>query len=148
MKKVGSPLCSMCGMEVETPSHNIIHCKYSKKLWKDIKGKIVYLGWLSKGPKSQLVNFIILLYKYQLYTVREDVSKVCLSAFKWYVNHTQTIENVIAKKNGRIEKHLSGIHYSNCCCSSNQWVEMASCLLLRARVVLAVVCLLFASTGL
>ena len=120
MKKVGSPLCSMCGMEVETLAHIIIHCKYSKKLWKDIKEKcssqlslpdlteeIVYLGWLSKGPKSQLVNFIILLYKYYLYTVRKDVRKVCLSAFKWYVNYTQTIEKVIAKKNSRTEKHLS-----------------------------------------
>ena len=120
MKKVESPLCSMCGMEVETLAHIIIHCKYSKKLWKDIKEKcssqlslpdlteeIVYLGWFSKGPKSQLVNFIILLYKYYLYTVRKDVSKVCLSAFKWYVNYTQTIEKVIVKKNGRIEKHLS-----------------------------------------
>ena len=88
MKKVESPLCSMCGMEVETLAHIIIHCKYSKKLWKDIKEKcssqlslpdlteeIVYLGWFSKGPKSQLVNFIILLYKYHLYTVRKDVSK-------------------------------------------------------------------------
>ena len=110
----------MCGMEVGTLAHIIIHCKYSKQLWKDIKEKcssqlslpdlteeIVYLGWLSKGPKSQLVNFIILLYKYYLYTVRKDVSKVCLSAFKWYINYTQTIEKVIAKKNGRIEKDLS-----------------------------------------
>ena len=31
MKKVESPLCSMCGMEVETLVHVIIHCKYSKK---------------------------------------------------------------------------------------------------------------------
>ena len=32
MKKVESPLCSMCGMEVEALAHIIIHCKYSKKL--------------------------------------------------------------------------------------------------------------------
>ena len=116
MKKGESPLCSMCDMEVETLAHVTIHCKYSKKLCKDIKERcgsqlslpdlteeIVYLGWLSKGPKSQLVNFIILLYKYYLYAVRKDVSKVCLLAFKWYVNHTQTIEKAIAKKNGKIE---------------------------------------------
>ena len=111
MKNVESPLCSMCGMEVETLAHIIIHCKYSKKLWKDIKEKcggqlslpdlteeIVYLGWLSKGPKSQLVNFIILLHKYCLYTARKDVSKVCFSAFKWYVNYTQTIEKLSQRK--------------------------------------------------
>ena len=114
MKKIESPLCSMCGMEVETLAHIIIHCKYSKKLWKDIKEKcgsqlshpdlteeIVYLGWPSKGPKSQLVNFIILLYKYHLYTVRKDVSRVCLSAFKWFVNYTQTIEKLLQRKMAR-----------------------------------------------
>ena len=110
----------MCDRDVETLKHMTIHCKYSKKLWKDIKEgcgsqlslpnltkEIVYLGWLSERPKSQLINFIILLYKYHLYTVRKDVSKVCLSTFKWYVNYTQTIEKVIAKKNGKIQKHLS-----------------------------------------
>ena len=89
-----------------------IYRKYSKKPWKDIKERhgsqlslpdmteeIVYLGWLSKGPKSQLINFRMLLYKYYLDTVRKDVRKVCLSAFKWYVNDTQTIQKVIAKKN-------------------------------------------------
>ena len=65
------------------------------------------LGWVSRRPKSQLINFIILLCKYYLYTVRKDVNKVCILAFKWYVNYTQTIEKVIAKKNGRIQKHLS-----------------------------------------
>ena len=68
MKKVESPLCSMCCTEVETLTHITIHCKYSKKLWKDIKERcgsqlslpdlteeIVYLGWLSKGPKSQSI---------------------------------------------------------------------------------------------
>ena len=62
-------------MEVETLAHITIYCKYSKKLWKDIKERcgsqqslpdlteeIVYLGWLSKGRKSQSVNFIILLF--------------------------------------------------------------------------------------
>ena len=73
----------------------------------DLTEEIVYLGWLSKGPKSQLITFIILLYKYHLYTVRKDVSKVCLSAFKWHVNFTQTIVKVIAKKNGKIQKHSS-----------------------------------------
>ena len=37
----------------------------------DLTEEIVYLGRLTKGPKSQLVNFIILLYKYYLYTVEE-----------------------------------------------------------------------------
>ena len=32
MKKVESPLCSMCDTEVETMAHMTIHCKYSKKL--------------------------------------------------------------------------------------------------------------------
>ena len=67
----------------------------------------MYLEWLPKGPKSQLVNFIILLNKYYLYAVGKGVSKVCLSAFKWYVNYIQTIEKVIAKENGKIEKHLN-----------------------------------------
>ena len=119
-EKVESPLCSMCDMEVETLAHITIHCKYSKKLWKDIKERcgsqlslpdlteeIVYLGWLSKGPKSQPVNFITLLYKCYLCTVKKDASQVCLSALKWFVNYTQTIEKVIAKKNGKVEKHLS-----------------------------------------
>ena len=120
MKKVESPHCSMCETEVETLARMTIHCKYSKKLWKDIKERCgrqlslpdlteetVYLGWLSEGQKSQSINFIISLYRYYLYIVRKEVSKVCLSAFKWYVNYTQTNEKVIAKKNDKIQKHLS-----------------------------------------
>ena len=34
-------------------------------------------------------------------------AKYAFLAFKWYVNYTQTIEKVIAKKNDKIEKHLS-----------------------------------------
>ena len=28
-------------------------------------------------------------------------------AFKWYVNYTQTIEKVMARKNDKVQKHLS-----------------------------------------
>ena len=114
MKKVESPLCSMCDTKEETPVHMTVYCRYSKKLWKDINERLgsqlslsdlteetVYLGWLSTGQRSQLINFIILLYKYYLYTVRKNVSKVCISAFKWYAKYTQTIEKVIAKNMAR-----------------------------------------------
>ena len=114
MKKAESQLCSMCDTKVDTLAHMTIHCKYSKKLWKDIKERcgsqlslphlteeIVYVGWLSKGPKSQLINFIILLYKYYLYTVRKDASKVCLSALKWYEIILKPLKKLLQRKMAR-----------------------------------------------
>ena len=99
IKKVESLLCSVCDTEVETLAHVTIHCKYPEILWKGIKKRrssqlslpdvteeFVYLGWLSKGPKSQLINYNFVV-QILMYTVRKDASKVCLLAFKWYINY-------------------------------------------------------------
>ena len=98
MKLVASPLCSLCKSEVETISHLFFRCEFSTRLWAErqkwssrtitlpqLSEKIVYLGWFSNDPQTILINHILLLYKYFLYSRRNDRGKVNFSAFKLYI---------------------------------------------------------------
>ena len=64
MKIVNSPLCSLCGQNVESVTHLFFRCIKSRKLWTEIKiwstscitlpaltQKIIYLGWFEDHPQ-------------------------------------------------------------------------------------------------
>ena len=89
MKKIDSPLCSLCKREIETVSHLFLKCEQSENLWLStqkwcnstlklphLSEKVIHLGWLSEQPKWILVNHIILLYKYFIYLKRDDTMRV------------------------------------------------------------------------
>ena len=89
MNLVASPLCSLCKREFETIFHLFLKCESSKRLWSEIQKwsshtitlpqlseKIVYLGWFSNDPQTILINHILLLYEYFLYSRRNDRGKV------------------------------------------------------------------------
>ena len=95
MYLVESPLCSLWLKEVETVSHLFLRCECSTRLWAktqrwssltitllQLSEKIVYLGWFSNETQTILINRILLLYKYFLYSKRNGQGKVTFSAFK------------------------------------------------------------------
>ena len=111
MKLVASPLCSLCKREFETISHLFLRCESSKRLWAEIQKwsshtitlpqlseKIVYLGWFSNDPQTILINHILLLYKYFLYSRRNDRGKVNFRVFKVYIRYVMKIEESITKR--------------------------------------------------
>ena len=120
MKLVASPLCSLCKREVETTSNLFLRCEFSVRLWAEtqkwssrniklpqLSEKIVCLGWFSNDPRTILINHILLLYKYFLYSRRNDRGKVNFSAFKLYIRYVVKIEKSIAKRKKILTAHLS-----------------------------------------
>ena len=120
MKLAASPLCSLCKREFEAISHLFLRCEYSKRLWAEIQKwsshtitlpqlseKIVYLGRLSNDPQTNLINHILLLYKYFLYSRRNDRGKVNFRVFKVYIRYVVEIEESIAKRKKNLTGHLS-----------------------------------------
>ena len=69
--------------------------------------KIVYLGWFSNDPQTILINHILLLYKYFLYSRRNDRGKVNFRVFKVYIRYVMKIEESIAKRKKNLTAHLS-----------------------------------------
>ena len=120
MKLADSPLCSLCRREFETIFHLFLRCESSKRLWAEIQKwsshtitllqlseKIVYLGWFSSDPQTNLINHILLLYKYFLYSRRNDRGKVNFRVFKVYIRYVVKIEESIAKRKKNLTAHLS-----------------------------------------
>ena len=120
MKLVASPLCLLCKGEVETISRLFLRCEFSTRLWAEtrkwsshtitlpqLSEKIVYLGWFSDDLQTILINHILLLYKYFLYSRRNDRGKINFSAFKLYIRYVVKTEESIAKWKKNLTAHLS-----------------------------------------
>ena len=56
--------------------------------------------------ENQLVNQFLLLYKYTIYFNRDKLVTDILPQFKAKVKETEKTEYYIAKKRGKIERHL------------------------------------------
>ena len=119
-KLADSPLCSFCKRELETISHLFLRCESSKRLWAEIQKwsshtvalpqlseKIIFLGWFSNDPQTNLINHILLLYKYFLYSRRNDRGKVNFRVFKVYIRYVVKIEESITKRKKNLTAHLS-----------------------------------------
>ena len=119
MKLVASPFCSLCKREVETISHLFLRYEFSIRLWAEtqkwssrtitlpqLSEKIVCVGWFSDDPQAILINHILLLYKYFLYSRRNDRRKENFSAFKLYIRYVVKIEESISKRKKKLTAHL------------------------------------------
>ena len=120
MDLVDSSLCSLCKKEVETTSHLFLRCEFSTRLWAEtqkwsnltmtvplLSEKIVYLGWFSNDTQTILINHILILYKYFLYSRSNDKGKVNFSAFKLYIRYVVKIEESIEKRKRNLTAHFS-----------------------------------------
>ena len=111
MNIVGSSLCSQCKKEPETISHLFLNSTFSQKLWSNtqkwcspifklpnITKKIIFLGYLNEEMSNILINHIILLYKYFLYSKRDNPGGTNVKAFKAFIRNINKTEKFIAKK--------------------------------------------------
>ena len=111
MNIVGSSLCSQCKREPETISHLFLNCNFSQQLWSNtqkwssaifklpnLSEKIVFLGYLNEETNNIMINHIILLYKYCLYSKRENRGGTNFKAFKAFIRNISKTEKFIAKK--------------------------------------------------
>ena len=86
MKIVNCPMCSLCGQNAETVTHQFFSCIESHKLWTEIRNwstsciilpelteKIIFLGWFEDHPHDTLINHTILLFS-NLYAKTEDLN--------------------------------------------------------------------------
>ena len=68
--------------------------------------KIVYVGFLLDEPNSILMNHIIMLYKYYIYSNRDVVAKINGDSFKSFIKYIFIVERAIAKKNNNLFTHF------------------------------------------
>ena len=115
-----SPLCSLCGDDLETILHFFCHCSITQNLWTqmqnwlsnildipELTSKIVILGKCPcQGATDILINHIILMFKKFLYTHRKSTTQVAFVALKHYIAYTQKIEQTITRKNGKLTLHF------------------------------------------
>ena len=115
-----SPLCSLCGNDLETILHFFCHCSITQNFWTqmqnwlsnildvpELTSKIVILGKCPcQGATDILINHKILMFKKFLYTHRKSATQVAFVALKHYIAYTQKIEQTIARKNGKLTLHF------------------------------------------
>ena len=119
MKIVNSPMCSLCGQNVETVTHLFFSCIESHKLGTEIRNwstsciilpelteKIIFLGWFEDHPHNTLINHTILLYKQFIYKSRGAKSKINITGFRHFLKNIINTEKVIAKKRNKVDLHL------------------------------------------
>ena len=90
---------------------SVLNCTFSQKLWSNTQNwcspifklpnlseKIVFLGYLNEETNNTLISHIILLYKYFLYSKRDNPGGTNFKAFKAFIRHINKTERFIAKK--------------------------------------------------
>ena len=90
--------------EPETISHLFLNCNFSQQLWSNtrkwcspifrlpnLSEKIVFLGYLNEETNNNLINHIILLYKYFLYSRRDNLGGTNFKASKQKAEQHQVI---------------------------------------------------------
>ena len=110
MNIVGSSLCSQCKREPETILHLFLNYNFSQQLWSNtqkwcspifklpnLSEKIVFLGYLNEETNNILINHTILLYKYFLYSKRDNRGRTNFKALKAFIRNIKK-EKFIAKK--------------------------------------------------
>ena len=82
MKLIPSPLCTFCGDHEETLGHLLVKCAYSKEFWSattswlnnhniqfdNLNEITILFGCFDNIPDCNLLNHIILLGKYTIFT--------------------------------------------------------------------------------
>ena len=111
--------CNICKEETETLTHLFITCKKVETLWKKVEANIlspfgidslseadILLGLKPSEKVNPIVNHIILETKYYIYvsSLREEPPNY--QHLKSRLKVTESIEENIAYKKGKLEKHL------------------------------------------
>ena len=120
MNLVPSPMCTFCRDHEETLEHVLISCTYTKNFWLSVTSWLnthnmkidkldevtILFGISDNNPGNYLLNHIIILGKYTIYSCRCKNIKPSLSLLKAKTTETRKLEFSIAKKNKN-----ESIHY-------------------------------------
>ena len=116
-KKVESPKCTFCQQCNETPLHFFIECKKTCQFYEECQ------KWLASAniilPTQTVENiflgssisvfhyFLLLVWKYTLYSSRMKSKPPCLNDFKSQVIMHEKIEYHISEKKAKLITHLN-----------------------------------------
>ena len=111
---VSSPVCTFCGDHEETLEHLLINFTYTKNFWLSVISWLnnynmkidkldevtILFGISGNNPGNCLLNHIIILGKYIIYSCRCQNIKQSVSLLKAKTSETRKLElKLIAKKN-------------------------------------------------
>ena len=116
-----SDKCAFCQTEVESIEHLLFSCKISSVFWKhvlswlrdnniiveNLKEEDIIFGKFDVGDDFLLVNHILLLGKYYIYSQKCQKGMPSLQGFIARTRRVYNIELYIARKTGTLNKHLS-----------------------------------------
>ena len=124
-KLVGSPLCSMCGIENGTVTHLFPECSYSTRLWEELQNALasklslpnvspqnVILGIIDCQSSFVATNHLLLLYKRYIYTCMMEAKSISFRGFKCFLQNIINIEKNIAAKNDTKSGTFFSTYYS------------------------------------
>ena len=112
--KKDTKLCSYCKLQDETINHIFAECKFAIKLWSDLRHycqssfvvpilnpQSAIFGFFETDPDLViLLNHILLLYKYYIYSSR-DSSKLSFKALLKNIKKVFVLEKKISSGNER-----------------------------------------------
>ena len=115
-----SPLCTFCQKEDESIEHLLFSCKESCEFWKHVlswlRDKDIYVGELKEvdlifgkfdiQDDFTLINHILLLGKYYIYSRKCQNAKPSLKGFIAKTKRVYSIELHIARKRDELTYHL------------------------------------------
>ena len=115
-----SPLCTFCQKEDESIEHLLFSCKESCEFWKHVLswlrdndinvGKLkeadLIFGKFDTQDDSTLINHILLLGKYYIYSRKCQNAKPSLKGFIAKTKRVYSIELHIARKRDKLTYHL------------------------------------------
>ena len=118
-KMIDSPLCAFCQTEVESPEHLFFHCNVTKSFWQLLSSwfseqmvnltsltlENVFFGVFHGVEDFHVVNHIILLAKYYIYSCKLNVIHPSLKVLIAKLKATCQIEQKIAATNNKLERH-------------------------------------------
>ena len=117
--KVDSNLCSYCKREEETYRHLFFQCGKAKLIWRDCENifdfvSFTNLTWedifwgikLADQGKEKLVNHLIILVKYLVFSGREKKSEIVLNKIKRKFKEDEFEERKLALNRNKYPLHL------------------------------------------
>ena len=108
---VGTALCELCSMEIETVSHLFWECAHVQQFWTSVADllrvcdsninitvKTITFGICQSKPKCDaiVINFIIFLAKYFIFQNKQNKKVPNMHVFKYYLSNRIKIEKEIA----------------------------------------------------
>ena len=116
---IDSPLCAFCQTEVESLEHIFFHCNVTKTFWNLLSSWLIKQKMITTSLTLEnvlfrvlnaiedflILNHLLLLAKFYIYRCKLDIIHPSLNAFVAKIRANFQIEQNIASKNDKLDKH-------------------------------------------